>query len=122
MKISNFKDLEVWKLGKETVMDVYTVTSGFPRTEIYGLVSQLRRAAVSIPSNIAEGFNREHNKDYRRFLFVALGSSAELETQLAIAADLGYLLPAKQGKILEKLDHENRMLWNLIKRLTANEL
>ncbi|MDZ7735671.1 MAG: four helix bundle protein [Gammaproteobacteria bacterium] len=77
MKITNFKDLEVWKLGKEIVMDVYTVTSGFPRTEIYGLVSQLRRAAVSIPSNIAEGFNREHNKDYRRFLFVALGSSAE---------------------------------------------
>lgn len=80
MKITNFKDLEVWKLGKEIVMDVYTVTATFPQAEIYGLVSQLRRAAISIPSNIAEGFNREHNKDYRRFLFVALGSSAELET------------------------------------------
>lgn len=61
MKITNFKDLEVWKLGKEIVMDLYTVTSAFPRTEIYGLVSQLRCAAVSIPSNIAEGFNREHD-------------------------------------------------------------
>lgn len=61
-------------------------------------------------------------EDYRRFVFVALGSSAELETQLAIASDLGYLLAAEQEKILEKQDHENRMLWNLIKRLTANEL
>lgn len=117
MKIKNFKDLKIWKLGKEIVMDVYSTTAGFPRQENYGLVSQLKRAAVSIPSNIAEGFNRERNKDYRRFLFIALGSSAELETQVEIAFDLGYLPELEKANIAEKIDHENRMLWSMIKRL-----
>lgn len=117
MKIENFKDLKIWRLGKEIVMDVYSITAGFPQQENYGLVSQLKRAAVSIPSNIAEGFNRERNKDYRRFLFIALGSSAELETQIEIAFDLGYLPEPEKEKITEKIEHENRMMWNLIKRL-----
>lgn len=117
MKIKNFRDLEVWKLGKEIVLEVYRVTKDFPKEEMYGLVSQMRRAAVSIPSNVAEGFNRKHNPEYRQLLYVAMGSCAELETQIEVAHDLGFLSAGDRDKVLEKLDHESRMLRNLIKRL-----
>lgn len=73
MKVTNFRDLEVWKLGKDIVIEVYKVTAEFPRDEIYGLASQMRRAAVSLPSNVAEGFNRKHNREYHRFLYNCLG-------------------------------------------------
>lgn len=116
-KIRNFRDLEVWKLGKCIVVDVYRVTKGFPQEEIYGMVSQMRRAAVSIPSNVAEGFNRKHNAEYRQFLYVALGSCAELETHIEIAHDLGFMLVPGRHHLLEQLDHESKMLRNLIKRL-----
>jgi four helix bundle protein len=78
-------------MGKEIVLDVYRSTAAFPRDEIYGLAAQMRRASVSIPSNVAEGFNRFHNKEYRQFLFIALGSCAELETQVEISLDLGFV-------------------------------
>ena len=91
MKIRNFRDLQVWKLGKKVVLEVYKVTRTFPQNEVYGLVSQMRRSALSIPSNIAEGFNRYHNKDYCKYLFISLGSCAELETQVEIACDIEYL-------------------------------
>jgi four helix bundle protein len=117
MKSKNFRDLEVWKLGKEIVLDVYRVTKDFPKEELYGLVSQMRRAAASIPSNVAEGFNRKHNPEYRQLLYVALGSCAELETQIEVAYDLEFLSVGDRDKMLEKLDHESRMLRNLIKRL-----
>jgi four helix bundle protein len=117
MKIKNFRDLEVWKLGKEIVLDVYRVTKDFPKEEMYGLISQMRRAVVSIPSNVAEGFNRKHNPEYRQLLYVALGSCAEHETQIEVANDLGFLSVGDRDKVLEKLDHESRMLRNLIKRL-----
>ena len=74
MKIKNFRDLEVWKLGKAICLDVYRLTKPFPKDELYGLTSQMRRGAVAIPSNVAEGFNRAHNKEYRQFLHIALGS------------------------------------------------
>ena len=119
MKITNFRDLEVWKLGKEIVLRIYRATTHFPRTEIYGLVSQMRRASVSIPSNVAEGFNRLHNKEYTQFLYVALGSCAELETQVEIVRDLGYLGLVEYRPLVEQLDHETRMLRNLIKRLSS---
>ena len=86
---------------------------------MYGLVSQTRRAALSIASNIAEGFNRYHNKEYRQFLYIALGSCAELETQIEVSLLLGYITQAVRDKIIEKFDHESRMLRNLIKRLNA---
>ena len=117
IKISGFRDLEIWKLGKEIVVDVYKVTSRFPKEELYGLVTQMRRAAVSIPSNIAEGFARFHNKEYRQFLFVALGSCAELKTQTEVSFDLAFLNKEIRDQLLEKLDHESRMLRNLIKKL-----
>jgi four helix bundle protein len=117
VKIRNFRELEVWKLGKKIVLDVYRVTHGFPKEEMYGLVAQMRRAAVSIPSNVAEGFNRKHNPEYRQLLYVALGSCAELETQIEVAHDLGFLSVGDRDKVLEQLDHESRMMRNLIKRL-----
>jgi four helix bundle protein len=116
-KIRNFRDLDVWKLGKVLVLLVYRVTKGFPQEELYGLVSQMRRAAVSVPSNVAEGFNRKHNAEYRQFLYIALGSCAELETHVEIAHDLKFLTIAEMNDLLEQLDHESKMLRNLIKRL-----
>ena len=117
-KIVNFRDLEVWKLGKEIALKIYEITKNYPSTELYGLTSQMRRAAISIPSNVAEGFNRYHNKEYRQFLFIALGSCAELETQIEISFDLAYLRLENKEVLLERLDHETRMLRNLIKKLS----
>ena len=116
-KIKNFRDLDIWKKGIEIVKDVYQMTREFPRVELYGLASQMQRAAVSIPSNIAEGFNRFHNKEYKQFLYIALGSCAELETQIEIASKLQYINDESKEMLLEKFDHESRMLTNLIKKL-----
>ena len=116
-KILNFRDLDVWKLGKEIALAVYRLTAEFPTSETYGLVAQMRRAAVSIASNIAEGFNRYHNREERQFLYTALGSCAEVETQLEISCELGYCNSGTRDKLLESLDHESRMLRNLIKKL-----
>jgi len=88
MTIKSFRGLDIWKLGKELVIDIYKLTQNFPKAEIFGIVSQLRRASISVPSNIAEGFSRYRNNEYRRFLFIALGSCAELETQIEICSDL----------------------------------
>jgi len=117
IKVRNFRELEVWKLGRKVLLDVYRVTKAFPKEEMYGLVAQMRRAAVSIPSNVAEGFNRKHNPEYRQLLYVALGSCAELETQIEVAHDLDFLSVDDRDNVLEQLDHESRMLRNLIKRL-----
>ncbi|RKZ45929.1 MAG: four helix bundle protein [Gammaproteobacteria bacterium] len=117
MTIKNFRDLEVWKLGKSIVTDIYQLTGEFPKSETYGLVSQMRRAAVSIPSNIAEGFNRYHNKEYRQFLYIALGSCAELETQLEISSDLKLIKDDSKNEMIQKISNETGMLRNLIKKL-----
>lgn len=116
-KIRNFRDLEVWKLGKMIVLDIYKITKEFPKDEIYALTSQMRRSALSVPSNVAEGFNRFHNKEYKQFLYIALGSCAELETQIEVAYELKYILETTMKEVLEKIDHETRMLRNLIKKL-----
>ncbi len=116
-KIKNFRDLNVWKKGIEIVKDVYKITGSFPKQELYGLVSQMQRCSISVPSNVAEGFNRFHNKEYKQFLYIALGSCAELETQIEIAAELKYIDEQNKTCLLEKLDHESRMLRNLIKKL-----
>jgi len=117
MKIKNFRDLAVWQLGKEIVLQAYRVTKGFPREELYGLVSQMRRAAVSIPSNVAEGLNRKHNPEFRQALYVILGSCAELETYVELAYELGFMTVRDRAQMIEGLDHESRMLRNLLKHL-----
>ena len=90
-EMKTHKDLEIWNLGVQLVEAIYRVTSTFPKEEIYGLISQIRRAAVSIPSNIAEGAARNSLKEFIQFLYVSLGSLSELETQIIISQKLGYL-------------------------------
>jgi len=116
-KIKTYRDLDIWNTGIGLVKNIYKSTAEFPKQETYGLVSQMRRAAVSIPSNVAEGFRRYHNKEYKQFLFISLGSCAELETQVTIAKELKYLQGNEEELLLEKLDHLCRMTVNLIKKL-----
>lgn len=99
-----FKDLEIWKLSRLFCSQIYLVTANFPENEKFGLTNQLRRAAVSVPSNIAEGSSRISNKDFSRFLEIAIGSIYEIETQLLIASDLGYLNQSKLDELLHNLD------------------
>jgi four helix bundle protein len=112
-----YRDLEIWRLGIEIVKDVYRLTSRFPQHELYGLTGQMRRSAISIPSNVAEGFRRQYAKEYRQFLRVSLGSCAELETQTTIARELSYMSIGEEAELLDKLDHECRMISSLTKKL-----
>ncbi|MBU2044885.1 MAG: four helix bundle protein [Candidatus Omnitrophica bacterium] len=116
-KIRNFRDLKIWQVGIEIVEDVYRLTKLFPRNEEFGLVTQMQRSSVSIPSNIAEGFGRRHNKEYKQFLYVAIGSCSELETQIEIAFRLKYILENTKDDLLEKINHTTRMIMNLLKLL-----
>ncbi|MFH1939276.1 MAG: four helix bundle protein [bacterium] len=116
-KIKSFKDLRIWQKGIEIVSDIYILTKNFPKEELFSLTSQLRRSAISIPSNIAEGFKRFHNKEYKQFLFITLGSCAEVETQIIIAKELKYINENEETKLVEKLDHICRMTSSLIKKL-----
>ncbi len=117
MKVKNYKELVVWRKGIEIVDKVYRLTEQFSRQELYGLASQMRRSSISIPSNIAEGFVRHHTKEYIQFLYVALGSCAELETQLIISNRRDYITQEDLENLQEDIDHESRMLMNLIKSL-----
>ena len=116
-KIKNFQDLRIWKKGIEVVKDTYILTKKFPKEEIYALTSQMRRSAVSIPSNIAEGFRRYHNKEYKQFLYIALGSCAELETQIIIAKELNYINDNYKIEVIEKIKYICRMTIKLIQKL-----
>ena len=93
------------------------MTKKFPKEELYGLTSQMRRSAVSIPSNIAEGFRRYHNKEYKQFLYIALGSCAELETQIIIANELDYINETDKTELIEKIKYICRMTVKLINKL-----
>jgi four helix bundle protein len=99
-----FKDLKVWKKSRLFCSEIYSITSKFPETEKFGLTNQLRRASVSIPSNIAEGPSRHSNKDFARFLQIAIGSAYEIETQLLIATDLNFLNQKELSLLLSSLD------------------
>lgn len=116
-KVENYKDLEVWQRSIELVKAIYSIAETFPDKERYGLVNQMRRSAVSIPSNIAEGKTRQHLNEYIQFLYVSLGSCAELETQIIISHQLGYINKDTESLLLEKVDHISRMLRNLVKGL-----
>jgi four helix bundle protein len=116
-KIKNFKDLRIWQESIRLVKDIYLLTKKFPKDEIYGLTSQMRRSAVSIPSNIAEGFRRYHNKEYKQFLYITLGSCAELETQIIISYDLEYINENIKEKVTEKIKYICKMVFKLIKKL-----
>ena len=115
MQLESFKQLIVWQRAIELVKEIYKITDKFPKSEIYGLVSQMRRAAVSIPSNIAEGYKRKNLGEYIQFLSIADASAAELETQLIISKDLYQSVDLLKATSL--LEEVQKMLFSLIKKL-----
>jgi len=110
-----YKELDVWIKSRALVKDIYLATKDFPKDELYGLVSQIRRCAVSIPSNIAEGYGRQYKKETIHFLHIARGSIYELETQLYIAADLSFLSEPVSNQLLLQLEECRKLLSGLIK-------
>lgn len=116
----NHKDLIVWQKSMELVTDIYIETRNFPADERYGIVSQMRRAAVSIPSNISEGYGRMNDKETVQFLRVALGSAVELETQILISKNLDFFQINKASELLRDIQAIVKMLNSLIKSFNFN--
>jgi four helix bundle protein len=112
-KVISFRDLEVWQLGMNLVVAIYRVTEQFPQTERYGLTSQMRRAAVSIPSNVAEGHARRSDGAFLNHLRIALGSQAELTTEVEAAARLGFLSADRTAGLIGQIDQLRQMLHGL---------
>ncbi|MBS2096746.1 four helix bundle protein [Carboxylicivirga linearis] len=106
----NFKELQIWQKSRMLVKDIYKLTSEFPQSEIYGLTSQMRRASVSIPSNIAEGSGRKTNKEFSRFLEIAYSSALELETQVYLSFDLEFIIESVLEEFLVKIDELQKMI------------
>lgn len=119
MKLSSYKELIVWQKSMELARLVYAVTKQYPKEEIYGLTSQVRRAAVSIPSNIAEGYARKSSKEYIQFYSIAYGSVLELQTQLILCHDFGYIHDNKYSTIELLSEEVSKMLHSMILKLNA---
>lgn len=115
--MQNFRELIIWNQGIELAVKAYELTSQPPKEEVYGLSSQIKRAVVSIPSNIAEGSSRETNKDFRKFLRTSLGSSFELETDLIIAEKLRFIKSADVRNFLTSLHVEQKQINTFMSRL-----
>lgn len=115
-EVKTHKDLEIWKTGINLVTEVYKSTKNFPKAEIYGLTAQMRRSAISIPSNIAEGTARSSKREYIQFLYISLGSLSELETQIIIAKNLGYL---NSIDLLTEIQTLRRKMLNFIKYIKS---
>ncbi|RIK86707.1 MAG: hypothetical protein DCC67_02525 [Planctomycetota bacterium] len=115
--MAGYRDLKVWQLGIDLALEVYRLTVGFPNSEQYGLTSQLRRAAVSIASNVAEGHARKTAREMQRYANIAKGSLAELETQLIIAHKLGFVAEQNFEKVMQMAEQESRMLSGLLKSI-----
>lgn len=115
-----FKELKVWQKAIDLVTETYLVTKSFPKDEIFGLVSQIRRCVVSIPSNIAEGCGRKSKKDFANFLGVALGSSFEFETQIIISKNIGYLSDEQFLYLESEIQHIQNMVIKLQSSLEKN--
>jgi four helix bundle protein len=117
MQIQDYKDLRIWQNGIEIVDNIYSTTESFPKNEVYGLTSQMRRAAISILSNIAEGFVRKHTKEYLHFLSISLGSCAELDTQFVISKNRDYVTENIYHESIKQINHEMRMISSLMNKL-----
>jgi four helix bundle protein len=120
--LKSYRDLLVWQKAIELAVESYRFTEGFPKSELYGLTSQLRRASVSVPSNIAEGYGRGSRKEYLQFLFVAQGSLKELETQIILAQKLSFAPEMAVEDLLLQLETVGKMLGGLIRSLKAKQL
>ena len=116
--MTGFKQLKVWQKAYELVLEVYKLTRGFPKEEIYGLTSQLQRATVSVTANISEGYERRHRKEYIQFLYMAKGSLGELETYLCLAKDLGYISTDQYDSAEAVRVDTGKLLRGLIKSLS----
>ena len=119
-KLRTHKDLDVWKKSIDLVAEIYEITKSFPKDEIYGITNQIRRAAVSIPSNVAEGAGRNHDKEFIQFLYISLGSCSELETQIVISSKIKYIDGKTMDEMLSKISDIRRMILGLIRAVTRN--
>lgn len=117
----NFRELKVWQKSRELVKEIYQITSDYPQLEKFNLCSQMQRAAVSVPSTIAEGSGRGSNSDFARFLDMSMGSSHELETQLFVSFDLGYISQEVLDGFLDNLWEIQKMISGLIKKLRSKK-
>ena len=118
-EIKSHRDLIVWQKSIALVKEIYALTRKFPKSETFALSNQMQRAVVSIPSNIAEGHTRQHTGEFRQFLYTALGSAAELDTQIVISNELGYVNKEETCRIEEQLDEIRKMTYVLISRLRS---
>ena len=112
--MQSYKELFVYQKGYQLSLEIYRVTNNFPKEELYGIVSQMRRAAISIPCNIAEGYRRGHRKEYIQFLYIAQGSCGELETLLSLSKDLRFLDEQTFNNLYQSQDEISRLLRGLI--------
>ena len=119
-KVKSYRDLLIWQKGIALVKDIYEITKKFPKYERFILINQILRAAISIPSNIAEGQARQYSKEFRQFLYMALGSLAELDTQLTIAVELKYITDENLNGIGEKIVELRRMIRGILSKLTTD--
>ena len=121
MRTHNFQELKVWQKGRELVKDIYTLTKALPKEELFGLTSQMRRAVVSIPSNIAEGCGRGTDKQLALFIDYAVASSCELFTQLLLCVDVGYLTKENISTSLDKIQEIQKMCVSFKNMLKSSE-
>lgn len=117
MDYRQHRELDVWKKAMDFVVEIYCISSMFPKSEDFGLTSQMRRASVSIPSNLAEGAARKGNKEFMQFLNIAQGSISELDTQIELAYRLAYINKESHSTLINKLTEISKMLYGLAKRL-----
>ena len=116
--IASYRDLDAWQLGMEIVVEIYRLTKSFPPEEKFGLTAQLRRAAIAIPSNIAEGHSRLGAGEFRRFVSIARGSVGEIDTQIAVAVALNFIGADEVASLSAQLDRLSKMLFGLYRRLS----
>jgi four helix bundle protein len=121
-KLKSYKELKVWQRSYQLCLEIYKITKGFPDEEKYGLTSQLRRAAVSVPSNVSEGYGRKTTPEYIQFLYIAYGSVCEIETQILLSGDLGYISNGRLEMLKEGIREVERMLKALIRSLENKHL
>ncbi len=119
--MQDFRKLLVWQQSHELTLMIYQTTAGFPKDEIYGLTSQIKRAAASVPANIAEDCGRETNAELGRFLYIAMGSASELEYHLLLARDLNFIDPKRYDQLNEQVDKVKRMLNNFIQKIKSHK-
>jgi len=119
--MQDFRNLKVWEKSHRLVLEIYQLTQNFPKEERYGLTSQIRRAAGSIPANIAEGCGRQSDVDFARFVQIGLGSASELEYHIVLAQDLNYLSQTDGENLISKIQELKRMMTPLIRRLRTKQ-